>query len=61
MSCSTTSVAKMACIRGVEHLYLKHFKEYDIKTKVGYIGGDTKDPSYRAVSVEGVESMLSTV
>ncbi|EPB86693.1 Peptide methionine sulfoxide reductase [Mucor circinelloides] len=47
----TTEKATFAagCFWGVEHLYVKHFKQYDIKTKVGYIGGDTKDPSYRAV------------
>lgn len=38
------------CFWGVEHLYRKHFADkglYDVR--VGYIGGDTADPSYRAV------------
>ncbi|KAI9485854.1 MAG: hypothetical protein EXX96DRAFT_546735 [Benjaminiella poitrasii] len=37
------------CFWGVEHIYLKHFKQYDIKTRVGYTGGDTTDPDYRKV------------
>jgi peptide-methionine (S)-S-oxide reductase len=38
------------CFWGVEHLYRKHFGDkglYD--ARVGYIGGDTSDPSYKAV------------
>ncbi|KAH8905693.1 peptide methionine sulfoxide [Coniochaeta sp. PMI_546] len=38
------------CFWGVEHLYRKHFGGkglYD--ARVGYIGGDTSNPSYRAV------------
>jgi len=38
------------CFWGVEHSYRKQFKGkglYD--ARVGYIGGDTKSPSYRAV------------
>lgn len=38
------------CFWGVEHIYRKHFDGkglYD--ARVGYIGGDTKNPSYRAV------------
>jgi peptide-methionine (S)-S-oxide reductase len=38
------------CFWGVEHMYRKEFKNkglYD--ARVGYIGGDTKDPSYRSV------------
>ncbi|KAL2131273.1 hypothetical protein VTI74DRAFT_5304 [Chaetomium olivicolor] len=38
------------CFWGVEHLYRKHFGDkglYD--ARVGYIGGDTADPSYKAV------------
>ncbi|KAL1879218.1 Peptide methionine sulfoxide reductase [Diaporthe australafricana] len=38
------------CFWGVEHIYRKHFADkglYD--ARVGYIGGDTKSPSYRAV------------
>jgi peptide-methionine (S)-S-oxide reductase len=38
------------CFWGVEHMYRKHFGGkglYD--ARVGYIGGDTSSPSYRAV------------
>lgn len=38
------------CFWGVEHIYRKHFEGkglYD--ARVGYIGGDTSNPSYRAV------------
>ncbi|KAK4185386.1 peptide methionine sulfoxide reductase [Podospora australis] len=39
------------CFWGVEHMYRKHFGNnqglYD--ARVGYIGGDTSDPSYKAV------------
>ncbi|KAI9648538.1 Peptide methionine sulfoxide reductase [Ciborinia camelliae] len=38
------------CFWGVEHMYRKEFKGkglYD--ARVGYIGGDTENPSYRAV------------
>lgn len=38
------------CFWGVEHIYRKHFGDkglYD--ARVGYIGGDVKNPSYRAV------------
>lgn len=38
------------CFWGVEHLYRKHFGDkglYD--ARVGYIGGDTTNPSYRQV------------
>jgi len=38
------------CFWGVEHLFRKHFADkglYD--ARVGYIGGDTADPSYKAV------------
>jgi peptide-methionine (S)-S-oxide reductase len=38
------------CFWGVEHLFRKHFAGkglYD--ARVGYIGGDTSDPSYKAV------------
>lgn len=38
------------CFWGVEHIYREHFDGkglYD--ARVGYIGGDVKNPSYRAV------------
>ncbi|KAG0736439.1 hypothetical protein G6F57_009052 [Rhizopus arrhizus] len=37
------------CFWGVEHLYKKHFQQFGIHTKVGYIGGNTTDPDYRKV------------
>ncbi|SLM37724.1 peptide-methionine-s-oxide reductase [Lasallia pustulata] len=38
------------CFWGVEHLYRKHFDGKGLlDARVGYIGGDTKSPSYRAV------------
>ncbi|PSN65142.1 peptide methionine sulfoxide reductase msrB/msrA [Corynespora cassiicola Philippines] len=38
------------CFWGVEHLYRKHFGTKGLlDARVGYIGGDTDSPSYRAV------------
>lgn len=38
------------CFWGVEHMYRHDFKDRGLlDARVGYIGGDTKDPSYRAV------------
>lgn len=38
------------CFWGVEHMYRKAFADKGlIDARVGYIGGDTKNPSYRAV------------
>lgn len=38
------------CFWGTEHLYRKHFSGKGlIDAKVGYIGGDLTNPSYRAV------------
>lgn len=38
------------CFWGVEHLYRKHFASAGlVDAKVGYIGGDLEDPTYRAV------------
>lgn len=38
------------CFWGTEHLYRKHFTGKGLlDTKVGYIGGDLDNPSYRAV------------
>lgn len=38
------------CFWGTEHLYRRHFADKGlIDAKVGYIGGDLDNPSYRAV------------
>lgn len=38
------------CFWGVEHLFRKHFENKGLlDAKVGYIGGDTSNPGYRAV------------
>ena len=38
------------CFWGVEHMYRKEFGNKGLlDAQVGYIGGDTKHPSYRAV------------
>jgi peptide-methionine (S)-S-oxide reductase len=38
------------CFWGTEHLYRKHFAGKGLlDAKVGYIGGDLDNPSYRAV------------
>ncbi|KAI5367162.1 Putative peptide methionine sulfoxide reductase MsrA domain-containing protein [Septoria linicola] len=38
------------CFWGVEHMYRHDFKDKGLlDARVGYIGGDTQDPSYRAV------------
>jgi peptide-methionine (S)-S-oxide reductase len=38
------------CFWGTEHLYRKHFAGKGlVDTKVGYIGGDLDNPSYRAI------------
>ena len=38
------------CFWGIEHQYRKDFGGKGLlDAKVGYIGGDTKDPTYRAV------------
>lgn len=45
-----TATVAAGCFWGVEHMYRKHFGGkglYD--ARVGYIGGDTESPSYRAV------------
>lgn len=38
------------CFWGTEHLYRRHFAAKGLlDARVGYIGGDVQDPSYRAV------------
>jgi hypothetical protein len=45
-----TATVAAGCFWGVEHMYRRQFEKkglYD--ARVGYIGGDSKDPGYRAV------------
>lgn len=45
-----TATVAAGCFWGVEHMYRRQFGKsglYD--ARVGYIGGDTDNPSYRAV------------
>jgi hypothetical protein len=45
-----TATVAAGCFWGVEHMYRRQFEKkglYD--ARVGYIGGDTDSPSYRAV------------
>lgn len=45
-----TATLAAGCFWGVEHMYRKEYKDkglYD--ARVGYIGGDTENPGYRAV------------
>ena len=47
---SATATVAAGCFWGVEHMYRKEFKGkglYD--ARVGYIGGDAMNPSYRSV------------
>ncbi|KAK5656956.1 hypothetical protein OQA88_3478 [Cercophora sp. LCS_1] len=45
-----TATVAAGCFWGVEHLYRKHFSSRGLySARVGYIGGDTTNPSYRAV------------
>ncbi|KAF8320690.1 methionine sulfoxide reductase A [Clavulina sp. PMI_390] len=48
---SSTEVAVFAngCFWGTEHIFQKYYKEVDIKTEVGYTGGNATDPNYRQV------------
>ncbi|PSR88507.1 peptide methionine sulfoxide [Coniella lustricola] len=44
------AIVAAGCFWGVEHIYRKHFGDkglYD--ARVGYVGGHTKNPTYRAV------------
>lgn len=47
---SQKATVAAGCFWGVEHLYRHHFpKDALLDARVGYIGGDTESPSYRAV------------
>jgi len=47
---SQKATVAAGCFWGVEHMYRHAFRDKGlIDAKVGYIGGDTKNPSYRAV------------
>ncbi len=49
-----TATVAAGCFWGVEHMYRKHFKNKGlIDARVGYIGGDTQNPGYRAVCSGG--------
>ncbi|KAG2223859.1 hypothetical protein INT45_012732, partial [Circinella minor] len=37
------------CFWGIEHVFKKEFANYDIKTRVGYTGGNTESPDYKEV------------
>lgn len=43
------------CFWGIEHMYKKDFDEKHglLKAEVGYIGGNTDNPKYRAVCSGG--------
>lgn len=45
-----TATVAAGCFWGVEHMYRRSFDNKGLlDARVGYIGGDLKDPSYRAV------------
>jgi len=47
---SKKATVAAGCFWGVEHMYRRAFANQGlIDAKVGYIGGDTKNPSYRSV------------
>ncbi|KAK0745637.1 peptide methionine sulfoxide reductase msrB/msrA [Schizothecium vesticola] len=50
------------CFWGVEHLYRKHFSSRGLlDARVGYIGGDQANPSYRAVCSGGTGHAEATL
>lgn len=51
MSANNTEKATFAagCFWGTEHMYVKHFKDQGIVTKVGFMGGNLDNPSYKQV------------
>lgn len=45
-----TATIAAGCFWGVEHMYRRAFADKGLlDARVGYIGGDSKNPSYRAV------------
>lgn len=47
---SAKAVVAAGCFWGVEHMYRKEFSGRGLHdARVGYIGGDAKNPNYRAV------------
>ncbi|KAI9802466.1 MAG: hypothetical protein M1825_002851 [Sarcosagium campestre] len=47
---SQKATVAAGCFWGVEHIYRKHFDGKGLlDARVGYIGGDTKHPSYKSV------------
>jgi peptide-methionine (S)-S-oxide reductase len=45
-----TATVAAGCFWGVEHMYRRQFKNQGLyDARVGYIGGDSDNPSYRAV------------
>lgn len=46
---SNIAIVAAGCFWGVENYYLKHYKDALGHTEVGYIGGKTDDPTYKAV------------
>lgn len=61
---SQKATVAAGCFWGVEHMYRHHFpKDAVLDARVGYIGGDTSNPSYRAVCSgrTGREYFLATI
>lgn len=45
-----TATVAAGCFWGVEHMFRRQFKNQGLyDARVGYIGGDSKNPGYRAV------------
>ncbi|KAI8971861.1 hypothetical protein BDF20DRAFT_838139 [Mycotypha africana] len=51
MTLNNTEIATFAagCFWGTEHIFNKHFRDVGIKTRVGYMGGELVNPSYKQV------------
>ncbi|CDS13536.1 hypothetical protein LRAMOSA05712 [Lichtheimia ramosa] len=46
---SDKAIFAAGCFWGVEHIFNKHFKQFGIKTRVGYTGGQLENPEYQQV------------